>query len=784
MGKIGRRYKGKKKHRKMDDDDASAIPALEPLPRNPDGDDDDDDDDDPPLPPASYDDLLDSALKEVDAAPMEMINSELCRRQAIAYLFVQVYKCPPPSEWKGRDGVIPRIRDTLGIPATTKLDSILEDIMACEASGKQYSGHRRTARAFKPCVLATNSVEAQIVADCLEDGFSLVQATNLVNKHRMDNDEDLVSNSAVYSLSKRLQPQVSPIKKLKQGDTDPTSDWAVSRHHWVMQLLCRFGFRDKLVADELLLPDGTVPPYFDEEKLRPYKIQVKHIAWWDETHRKCTIGSATAQAGRKLQFKFKRNEFGQIDLKNGTFSDDDKVELKVKFPQEVRLCLGVASNPDVDGNDQGIMLKPFDYSGKVVLTIKDYNAKMDAEMGRIRKLTGGKGAGWIVSERDEDELYCDDPLSAIGGIGIKTLEKLAEFDVKTIADFSHVTDEDLQAMVKARIGSWDRLFDWREQCDEAMKRPPAPPDIDFRKHSNPYLARYGTGQWEEKLKNCYHMAGYVCITDMVQHIHDETEALFRGQTFNWGFYHDALSLMTAKDTIAWMKENHIYIRWILPELGLNAERKHFANAPVGNSPEFMPLDNSLNKDIHDGVDRHVLYTSHLEEDDPRKFSMTTPARGAAAYKRVLEGVPPSSRIVQDVNKAIESMLVIHQHKGAVVQGLGNRNGWRAQVANSTLFAHGAKSRRGGARKRDATKQKDYLKNCWWHPDARAEMDVKLEASIAKRTRVSSSCQLCMLCLLFSLSTVLTKIFVVSYSHLFFYFCLLLLLVTSLPQRTS
>ena len=85
----------------------------------------------------------------------------------------------------------------------------------------------------------------------------------------------------------------------------------------------------------------------------------------------------------------------------------------------------------------------------------------------------------------------------------------------------------------------------------------------------------------EKIKTCSHLSPYVCITDMVQHIHDKSAELFAGKTDDWMFYHDALSLMTAKDTIAWMKEKGIYKRWILPVLGLNAARKRYANAPPG-----------------------------------------------------------------------------------------------------------------------------------------------------------------------------------------------------------
>ena len=127
------------------------------------------------------------------------------------------------------------------------------------------------------------------------------------------------------------------------------------------------------------------------------------------------------------------------------------------------------------------------------------------------------------------------------------------------------------------------------------------------------------------------------------------------------FYHDALSLMTAKDTIQWMKDEDIYKRWLLPVNGLNAGTI-FERRPVGNSPEFMPMDNSLHKDVDDGVRRHIAYTLKLKADDKKKFSLSTPERGSSAYHRVWNkdgyvdcGVPSSKRIIQDTGKFLRSL---------------------------------------------------------------------------------------------------------------------------------
>ena len=60
--------------------------------------------------------------------------------------------------------------------------------------------------------------------------------------------------------------------------------------------------------------------------------------------------------------------------------------------------------------------------------------------------------------------------------------------------------------------------------------------------------------------------------------------------------HDALVLMIAKETINLMKHNGYLPRWLLP-LNIMQDGTPYAGRPFGNSPEFMPLDNLLNRGI-------------------------------------------------------------------------------------------------------------------------------------------------------------------------------------------
>ena len=81
-------------------------------------------------------------------------------------------------------------------------------------------------------------------------------------------------------------------------------------------------------------------------------------------------------------------------------------------------------------------------------------------------------------------------------------------------------------------------------------------------------------------------------------MYDDSKAAFKGTTHeaDWYFYHNALSQITVASTVCWMKDKNIYKRWLIPQNGCN-EGTVYKEQPVGNSPEFMPLDNLLNQDI-------------------------------------------------------------------------------------------------------------------------------------------------------------------------------------------
>ena len=88
---------------------------------------------------------------------------------------------------------------------------------------------------------------------------------------------------------------------------------------------------------------------------------------------------------------------------------------------------------------------------------------------------------------------------------------------------------------------------------------------DHRKVKKPYNSRYGE-RWVDKLKSSKSMLELCCITDLSRFMMKEAEKLMNGSVHEEDFYivHDALVLMTAKETINWMKKKGTYIVGCFP----------------------------------------------------------------------------------------------------------------------------------------------------------------------------------------------------------------------------
>jgi hypothetical protein len=88
--------------------------------------------------------------------------------------------------------------------------------------------------------------------------------------------------------------------------------------------------------------------------------------------------------------------------------------------------------------------KAFCYSGRVVLSIKDYSDKQSAELGRVEKLKGNNY--WVIDHRKKGEFLIDNNISLIPGIGKKFEEKLKAERIYTVQALTGLFDDTIQVL--------------------------------------------------------------------------------------------------------------------------------------------------------------------------------------------------------------------------------------------------------------------------------------------------------------------------------------------------
>ena len=123
---------------------------------------------------------------------------------------------------------------------------------------------------------------------------------------------------------------------------------------------------------------------------------------------------------------------------------------------------------------------------------------------------------------------------------------------------------------------------------------------------------------------------------------NEAENLMKGSVHEDDFYivNDALVLITAKETINWMKQNRYLPRWLTSLNGIQ-DGTPYASRPADNIPEFTPLDKSLNPDILHYFRLHSVLSCYIldgeETDDEERnmcFSYSTLREIAQGLKRI------------------------------------------------------------------------------------------------------------------------------------------------------
>ena len=143
--------------------------------------------------------------------------------------------------------------------------------------------------------------------------------------------------------------------------------------------------------------------------------------------------------------------------------------------------------------------------------------------------------------------------------------------------------------------------------------------------------------------------------------------------------------------------------------------------PVGNIPEFMPLDNSLNRYILRSLQFHCVLSRFLldgegtdEDERNMRFSFSTPKEISRLLKHIWEskmGSHSLAKIIPDVDMALKALEIFSHAHGAAFEGLSNINGHRR-----ILVGEGESVSWGGARNKDKGRECELTKNIFFHSD--------------------------------------------------------------------
>lgn len=121
------------------------------------------------------------------------------------------------------------------------------------------------------------------------------------------------------------------------------------------------------------------------------------------------------------------------------------MKLNVKYESEGRFGLGCAQvskkiNETTYSPPVAVVMPPFDYSGKTIISIADYKSAVNSEIRRVKGLSSK--SQWL-QKISKDAVYRNSPSSKLKGVGKKAMEKLQQGGFTKCSDIFDLSDHQL-----------------------------------------------------------------------------------------------------------------------------------------------------------------------------------------------------------------------------------------------------------------------------------------------------------------------------------------------------
>jgi len=361
-------------------------------------------------------------------------------RVAVAVTYYCGLKAPPRKKWAGKGGTISMIREMLDIPkgSTHMVRNVLDDVTNCVTSNTLYTGKRKPGSGGQNRIIDVHGVEAQIIADAIERGDGLTNATVAVNEYREMNGLETFTRSAVATCVNKLKPLKTKTRRTKTGSMDPTSAWCRARTNQFTQFCLRAGTEAsalgiKSSTDEITTDD--IPEYFNVDKLHALPLGAlsdTSIAFYDEIHIPTKHGYL-----KKTQVRFPQSESGKLDLTGGGQYRDIQDRPVAKYTDEARMMYGVAKVELKDGTVVGRRSRIFDYTGRWLCGYAKYENLIVNEIARVKQLgeSAKKRGGWIHSGRKKKEIFEYDKVGII--CSESEVDKFKTLRIQTVGDLAN-----------------------------------------------------------------------------------------------------------------------------------------------------------------------------------------------------------------------------------------------------------------------------------------------------------------------------------------------------------
>jgi hypothetical protein len=97
------------------------------------------------------------------------------------------------------------------------------------------------------------------------------------------------------------------------------------------------------------------------------------------------------------------------------------------------------------GVEEGRRATPFNYSGKVVSSVKDWKARVATEIARVTSLPQG-GVDWVVESGPTGAKYESETVQSLIHVGGTITIRLEEKKIVSILDMKRLTEKELKVL--------------------------------------------------------------------------------------------------------------------------------------------------------------------------------------------------------------------------------------------------------------------------------------------------------------------------------------------------